>query len=760
MTSPRHTELADNVRSVLDRLKGRIRWYVWLEGLSWMVVCLGAVYWLGLALDYLPVLAGSTEMPRAARATILLMTLAAVAFIAYRWILRRAFVRFTNRNMATLIERKFPEFGDSLLTTVEFAEAAPEDRPAMLDRTREDAIAKIQQIDVNQVFDLRPLMRAILLAGVLGLSIVVFGAANLDAFRHWTSRLLLLTDQEWPRKAAIELLDFSQSLRKVAEGTDVTLRVRADADRTIPRLCTIYFRTENGERGRVNMSKDGEPVDGFQYYRFSGTPFQGMLESVAFDVVGYDHRLNDFQIEVVPSPSIVDIQLRAEFPEYTGRLPRTDPWSLGTRVPIGSRIRLVGKCNKPLSQVLIAPQMVDGADEEAIVEPILLQPDKADATSFTAEIDSLEESLNWAVTLTDQDGITSEQPFRLVIGAVADSPPNLDITLKGIGTAITPQVRLPIQGKVEDDYGIKSAWFNVAVQDKPDVLRHPFAVPGTGQIDTELDVRKQSQADSQFLLNPGEMVELTIQAEDGFNLQDANQGNIGISEAFPLEVVEPDALLALLEAKELGLRRRFEQVIAEMTETRDSLARVKQEASNSVDSSANSSDESDDASSEDSAANQDQDRLDSLRLLRVQRARLQGDKSMQEVLGVAVSFENIREELINNRIDTEERKIRLQDQIAAPLRQIAEQQFPAWDDYLATLETLVQGKQAAADEAEQAVRLTDELILAMEEILSRMEELESYNELVALVRSILEEQTELLEETQEERKRQVQSLFD
>ncbi|MCA9198727.1 MAG: hypothetical protein KDA87_14360, partial [Planctomycetales bacterium] len=613
MTSPRHIELADNVRSILDRLKGRIRWYVWLEGLSWMVVCLGTVYWLGLALDYLPVLAGSTEMPRTARAAILLMTLAGLAFIAYRWILRRAFVRFTYRNMATLIERKFPDFGDSLLTTVEFAEAAPKDRPAMLDRTREDAIAKIQKIDVNHVFDWRPLVRAMLLAGALGLSIVVFGAANLDAFRHWTSRLLLLSDQDWPRKAAIELLDFPQSLRKVAEGTDITLRVRADAKRTIPRLCTIHFRTENGERGRVNMSKDGEPVDGYQYYRFSGTPFQGMLESVAFDVVGYDHRLNHFQIEVVPSPSIVDIQLRTEFPEYTGRLPRTDPWSLGTRLPIGSRIKLVGKCNKPLSQIRIAPQLVDDVDENGAVKPMTLEPDKADATLFTAEIDSLGESLNWAITLTDQDGITSEQPFRLVIGAVADSPPNLDMTLKGIGTAITPQVRLPIQGKIADDYGIKSAWFNLAIQDKPNVVKHSFPVPGTGEIDAELDVRKQSQADSQFLLNPGEMVELTIQAEDGFNLQDANQGNIGISEAFPLEVVEPDALLALLEAKELGLRRRFEQIIAEMTETRDSLARVKPEATNHA--SNVTADEADDTATEDSASNQDQDRLDSLRLL-------------------------------------------------------------------------------------------------------------------------------------------------
>ncbi len=62
-----------------------------------------------------------------------------------------------------------------------------------------------------------------------------------------------------------------------------------------------------------------------------------------------------------------------------------------------------------------------------------------------------------------------------------------------------------------------------------------------------------------------------------------------------------------------------------------------------------------------------EEREQSLRSLRTQRAVVQGQKSAQEVLGVAASFDDIREELINNRVDSEDRKVRLQGTDRRPL---------------------------------------------------------------------------------------------
>ena len=47
--------------------------------------------------------------------------------------------------------------------------------------------------------------------------------------------------------------------------------------------------------------------------------------------------------------------------------------------------------------------------------------------------------------------------------------------------------------------------------------------------------------------------------------------NVGISERWLLDVVSPEQLRAMLEARELVLRQRFEAIIQDVTETRDLL---------------------------------------------------------------------------------------------------------------------------------------------------------------------------------------------
>jgi len=47
----------------------------------------------------------------------------------------------------------------------------------------------------------------------------------------------------------------------------------------------------------------------------------------------------------------------------------------------------------------------------------------------------------------------------------------------------------------------------------------------------------------------------------------------------------------------------------------------------------------------------------------------------------------------------------------------------------------------------------------MDEVLQKMLELETYNELIDLVRSLIQEQTEIQEKTQKERKKQLLDLL-
>ena len=61
---------------------------------------------------------GAFELPRPLRVAVLAVAGIGLAVVLFRFILRRAFVRLSDGNMATLLERQFPQFNDSLLTSV------------------------------------------------------------------------------------------------------------------------------------------------------------------------------------------------------------------------------------------------------------------------------------------------------------------------------------------------------------------------------------------------------------------------------------------------------------------------------------------------------------------------------------------------------------------------------------------------------------------------------------------------------------------
>ena len=232
---------------------------------------------------------------------------------------------------------------------------------------------------------------------------------------------------------------------------------------------------------------------------------------------------------------------------------------------------------------------------------------------------------------------------------------------------------------------------------------------------------------------------------------------VGSGERYQLDVVTPDELLAQLEVREIQLRRRLEQTLDELSQMRDSLLRVKSSLLGPSESEPAEADPDEPQLTPEQAAI----KAAELRILRVQRALQQSQKSAQESLGVAEGFAMIREELINNRIDTEERKQRLQEQIADPLRSVAATEFPRLDQLLAELEQ--QLRQAAPESeapaaltasADETIEQANETIAQLEAVLKKMLDLETYNELVDLVRDLMRDQETLRDRTSQERKRQ------
>ena len=754
------------VTELLASLRTRIRWYVVAEGIAVLVAWLGIAFWTALAVDYLPVLLGASEMPRGARIVVLALVAVGAGWILYRYVLRRVFCRLHESSLALLIERRFPVFRDSLVTTVEISahdlqdgiapvdfaaigDLAAESNRRMLSQTIDRATSQLEGVTLRKVFSYRPLLTKLGWATLAVASFVLLGVLAREAWSTSVSRLVLLSSEPWPRRAFIEMVGFENGQQKVAKGSDLTVRVRADATRDAPPpdVCTILYETVEGDRGRVNMSRDGEPREDesggrFQYYVFNGKPFKGILDDIRFDVVGRDYRVRDQRIKVVLSPVVVAVQLHGDLPDYTDLLPRNETWTPGTQFPIGSQITARIQTSKELRSATIKD--IDGGDETRI--DVSAENSGTSRREIRHEIPFLDGRHAVSISLHDTDGIDSAEPFLLTIGAVADASPKVDMALRGIGSAITPIARLPIEGTIQDDYEIARSWFEVKVGDV--TRQFPFRIPGDDQFSEALDLRLRGANDQAepLRLEPQDRVLFSVKAEDRFDL--TGEPHVGTNEPIVLTVVRPDELLAILDGRELGLRRRFEQIRGEMVESRDSLVRLRASWQPPAPPAA-------DGDPNDEAA---QRNLAELRARWAQWAAQKAEQSTQEVAGVAVAFEDIREELVNNRVDTPERKSRLEEQIIAPLRTIAEEMFPEFSASLATLRARL-AERSAAEQSRLVVEQADRIVIAMDQVIQKMLELEDYAELVNIVRSLIEQQEKLLNETREEQRRRALDLF-
>jgi hypothetical protein len=732
--------LAPEISAALAALRRRIRWYVWLEGLALALLALGLAFWTSLVVDWL------FEPPRPLRVAILAGAGGLLAIVLFELIGRRAFIPLSDSSMALLLERRYARFRESLLTTVELTPRESDlHTRRMLSHTSREALAHIGEVRLRDVFNPWPLRRALASGMLAALTVMAFAGLQPAAMRIWTNRSLLLDDALWPRRARMLVEGFPHGMTKVARGTDLEVIAKADTRMPlVPQMAEVRYWVGHGPRNRVSMTRVGVARPGqdpFQEYTYT---FRSLLAPLDLEIRGGDDVVRPLRIEVVDSPAVVEMELECVYPQYIGRPTQRIPVSGAMQIPAGSAVTVRAKANKEL----VGVQVDSAEDQPGPPETVPISP--GDRHAFQYVIPKLDKDRSLLFTLLDTDGIRSRDPVRLSVAAVTDEPPRVAFQLRGIGPAIVPRARLPVVGQLDDDYGVARAWFECAIDGKKPVER---AIDLAGADPTSIKLQTQFEVES-LQVKPGQKLVLGIKAADRCDLR--AQPRLGTSESWPLEIVTPAQLQAMLEARELVLRQRFEAIIAEVTETRDLLGHIDFRSPTgirraSAEKAAPKPEPGEDAAGQEGTA---QERI----LARVERAVQNGRKNGQETLGVAEAFDDIALELINNRIDTEELIGRVRHGIAEPLRRVGDEMFPELDRRLERLRAGL--KSASAEELRTAGRQQVEAILvAMQHVLGRMLELESFNEAVDLLRSIIDQQEKLNEQTRQRHKQRLRDLL-
>lgn len=806
--------LDPKIRELLTSIRTRVRRYIVADSLLALLALTLLAFWFGLAVDLIPVKLGGTEMPRSARLILLIAVLATALVLLAKLLIGRLAKPIRDDSLALLVERHHPELDGRLITAVQLSDqgrSGDHFETNLLDEVHSQAVARIDTVEPNRIFRWQPIRSKTLI--VVPLSIAAFGFAitNPSSFAHAARRLLLISDSPWPRRAYLEmvgvelpsvtvdeneiiapsLVPFENRTMRLPIGSSGTLRIVAEAEqKVVPDVCTVYYSTDDGTRGQANMRRVGRVVDGKQTFLLDGPPLTGLTESVTLYVRGLDARLDDYRIEAVQPPSIAEMRVVSEDPDYL-RVPdlshaarRETNYQAGLRIREGSKVSMVGTSTEPLGAVDL--RLAHGNQPIEDAQAVISE----DRKTFTVSLNDLRQPATLIVLPRDPTGIVAQLPYRYFLGVIIDDAPQIEMRLKGIGTAVTPIARIPISGKVVDDYGIQTAKVELnAVSEltaddatveasERGVAKLETPAPGTaatepiradrdGNFELTLDLREMGEqqrfkAPDPTLKDRTAAISFFGEASDAYNLSGAH---VSKSELIRLEVVTPDRLLMLMERRELGLRARLEQAIDETRGLRESLDTLRREAEKLTESTERADDgPTVDAANEDAAENKSgaaepAERSEQVMRLRAQQNGLQATKTRDELSGIAESLDDLLVEMQNNRVDSVDRSERIGKGVRDPLRAIVAGDLEKLRTQIGEVEASTAKPTAVAEKSGQAVKTAEDVLLQLTAVLEKMLDLESFNEILDMVRELIDAQDSLIEETKSEQKKKVRNLF-
>ncbi len=538
-----------------------------------------------------------------------------------------------------------------------------------------------------------------------------------------------------------------------------------------------------------------DSFDGVDWRIFSHT-FAELLETLPLEIRGADSTLTGLEIEVVPSPMLTDIQLTQKFPAYLDRPDRTVMPGSRVTVPDGTSVTVDAAANKDLTEAVV---VVDG-----IHNPLSLSLHAGEATendrfeasrSFQYSLENLRKDTRLEFQLRDTDSLRNRQPIRLDFTILKDKPPTVTARLDGIGAAITSNAVLPAAGELTDDYGIASAAFRYTAEKAAPAegeqtesasetsVEGMTAIDGIGATQTLFTLNVPfSVADCS--VEPGDKLSLWIEATDRFDLDETagqiEEGQTGAGQRWTLEIVTPERLRGLLEVREITLRQRFEVLIGEVELTKELIetimldvpADLAEEAANLTLQEIENETEAEKTKRQETLDGKRKALLETISKEQgdagrysISRALRDTRKEVYEIRTIIESFRQIRAEMVNNRIFTGDDETRLDGGIVFPMHGLVETDFPELDRLIGLLDdTLaVRGqplRSIAVAQRQEVLTQLDELLKKMSAIRDGMISMESFNEVVDMLRAIIRQQQQLRRQTVEEKNKRLKELLE
>jgi hypothetical protein len=797
------------IQQALTGLKRQIQRYVVLEGVAMVAVVLGCLFWFSLAVDAAYFQLSRLDLPVWFRMLFQITTVSLLAACCMSYIVLRLLKQLRGKALALVLERRFPELDDRLITAVELDSLNVKQQSdltiAMTNRTVTDVAEVVEKLDVGAVFDRVPLRRAAIGAVVLVTSLIVFGATNAAAMERWARAYIALDASYWERQTALVVRAVAQPgdvVRDFAEfddrfeykhprGTELTLMIDVPdsnkpdgTDWVVPERVQVDVRQVDGNGNSAQLTS---------------RPFRYSISQVQQDLViwirGGDFvNRKPYRIKVVDQPRIDQMTLDCRYPAYTNlnalagdsEKPATkEVQGLETALPMETQFRFNATTNKELVRVRIQTQPeifeidldLDGATLTLIPEdgprrqlelpdelgPALISGDRrsfwlpmAVAMHAQRNLADLDERLRYIpvppdislrIYLEDEDQITSLEPSRLTIRGIVDQPPQFeDLALSGVGRSITRLAVVPIAGLVVDDYGIEKVRFEYRLDEDQEWKPRPFHnAPRRQPVEFRLE-RSAREPFERFEVLP---MDLAVVQKLTLTVFAEDGDNLN----GPHRSRSERFVFKIVSNEEL-LSLLYEREI----NLRRRFEQIIQEVKDKRDDLVKHRElyQEGQALLKADEPNQNQKRIDVIHnqvVVCAERSLHDIPKNHNETIAIEESFREILKELVNNGVHKTQMVERLGELIVTPLHQITEKDFPTVNAAVYLFKAANDKNQDPTSKIDLSINEINTMLVHMERVLAEIKDLAEFHETLRDLKQIIDLQKGLAEETKSEQKR-------
>ncbi|HUY88619.1 MAG TPA: hypothetical protein VMV10_07790, partial [Pirellulales bacterium] len=660
---------------------------------------------------------------------------AAAALLAatlYRRLIKPMTLRFDDLDLAAVLDRRCRGFGQRVAAVLELPRLLEGDvlaSPSMVRAAVLEHAQALDETDLSSAFDRRGPRRMGALVLATAAAAAAFAYFAPDAAGLWGRRWFAGSNERWPQRnyLAIAGLDegdalivprgesllvnldaqpaFSGDARVwTLGGRGETLRIATAAKPAseVPEKVSIQYRTAGGSSKQGNFTN----FEGGRF-RYELPP---VVEPLEFHVTGGDDWFGPIKVEPIDRPKIDRLWITARRPgsQETEAIDHA-----GADAPLlfltDTQLELHFSATAELAGAELSSQSGEAPKLERI-----------DDKQFVARW-KMKQAQTFEIRLVGRQAKLESKPYYLSIGLLIDRPPRLSLRSSGVGKRVTPQARIPLQLRVQDDFGLANLALEleqtVPREDEPETSMRQIAIELPPAVENRLPTDFEDQptvALAEYALASGTLIKLRAAATDNC----AQGSQQGASRWLSFQVVTAEELFYEILMRQRAERAKF------------------------------------------AAA---------LETAKAQSEPLAGSPAAEQIAGVARKHQLVARQAwqVANRLEATLEEMTLNDLGGQQARELLKtkvidgiRQLHA--EPMARLRTALEAA-AAEPSAEQIVAARqrhEEVVSTMQKILEQMSQWENFIDVLNQLKEIVKLQNDVLQSTEQEKKKRTSDLFD